>query len=212
MLKKKDKDDAVSALSRRERSKADKMRRILAAGDKLFSRQGFDKTTVQQIADEADVGAGTLFLYVSDKSELLLKLFHSAIDLELKQAIKRLKAGKNLSAAVKRFLMDLMSPYEKDRELSRVFFREFLFHKGQVRAELDQQASEILQALQRAIQAAQADGQVDARADSSAGALQIYAIFHATLAFHLADCLQGPPNLTLESLLHSAWHGLAPRA
>jgi AcrR family transcriptional regulator len=210
MLKKK--DVVPSVPSRRERSKADKMRRILAAGDKLFSRQGFDKTTVQQIADEADVGAGTLFLYVSDKSELLLKLFHSAIELELKQAIKRLKAGKKLVAAIKRFLMDLMGPYEKDRELSRVFFREFLFHKGQVRAELNQQASEILQALQEAIKAAQADGQVDARVDSSVAALQIYAIFHATLAFHLSDCLQGSPNLTLESLLRSAWQGMAPRA
>jgi AcrR family transcriptional regulator len=74
----KENDTIRNAPSRREGSKADKMRRILAAGNKLFSRQGFDKTTVQQIADEADVGAGTLFLYVSDTSELLLKLFHSA--------------------------------------------------------------------------------------------------------------------------------------
>lgn len=210
MLKKN--DTVQSAPSRRERSKADKMRRILAAGDKLFSRQGFDKTTVQQIADEADIGAGTLFLYVSDKSELLLKLFHSAIELELKQAIKRLKAGKKFVATIRKFLIDMMGPYERDRELSKVFFREFLFHKGQIRAELDQQASEILQALQEAIKAAQADGQIDARVDPSVGALQIYAIFHATLAFHLADCLPGSPNLTMESLLHSAWQGLAPRA
>jgi AcrR family transcriptional regulator len=202
---------AKSGPSRRERGKADKMRRILAAGDKLFSQQGFDKTTVQQIADEADVGAGTLFLYVSDKSELLLKVFHSEIEVELRQAIIRLKAGKKFVAAIRRFLLNLMGPYEKDRELSRVFFREFLFHKGKVRAELDQQASQILQALQEAIKAAQADGQIDARVDSSAGALQIYGIFHATLAFHLADCLQGSPKLTLESLLHSAWLGMAPR-
>ena len=209
MLKKN--DTVQSAPSRRERSKADKMRRILAAGENLFSRQGFDKTTVQQIADEADVGAGTLFLYVSDKSELLLKLFHSAMELELKRAIRRLKTEKKPVAAIRRFLLDLMGPYEKDRELSKVFFREFLFHKGQIRAELDQQTSEILQALQEAVKAAQADRQVDARVDPSVGALQIYAIFHATLAFHLADCLPGAPNLTMESLLHSAWQGLAPR-
>jgi AcrR family transcriptional regulator len=208
MLKK---NMAQTVPSRRERSKADKMRRILAAGDKLFSRRGFDQTTVQQIADEADVGAGTLFLYVSDKSELLLKLFHGAIELELEQAIQRLKAGKKFVRSVKRFLMDLMRPYQKDLELSKVFFREFLFHKGQIRAALDQQASEVLQALQEAIKTAQSDGQVDARVDPAVGALQIYAIFHATLAFHLSDCLQGAPELTLESLLQSAWLGMAPR-
>ncbi len=41
-------------LSRSERSKADKIRRILATGEKLFSRNGFDGVTEQQIADEAD--------------------------------------------------------------------------------------------------------------------------------------------------------------
>lgn len=197
--------------SRRERGKAEKMRRILATADQLFAHQGFDKTTVQQIADQADIGAGTLFLYFSDKNEILLKLFHSAVELELNQAIKRLKNGKKFLAAVRKFLLDQMKPFEKDRELSKVFFREFLFHKGQVRADLDRQAAEIMQALLEAIKAAQAKAEIDAHLDPAAGALQIYAIFHATLAFHLADCLPASPQLTLESLLNSAWQGMAPR-
>jgi Bacterial regulatory proteins, tetR family len=48
-----------SKQSRQERGKAGKMRRILAAGEKLFSNQRFDGTTVQQVADEADVAVGT---------------------------------------------------------------------------------------------------------------------------------------------------------
>jgi len=198
--------------SRRERSKADKMRRILAAGEKLFSKQGFDGTTVQQIADEADVAVGTLFLYISDKSELLLRLFHDATDLELEQAVRRMKAGRKFLPAVRRFLEDLILPYEKDRELAKVFWREFLFHKGEVRAELDKQASEILRALAEVIAIAQKRGDIDQRVDPAVGALQLYAIFHATLAFHLADCLPDrSPSLTLNALLQSAWLGLAPR-
>jgi len=198
--------------SRRERSKADKMRRILAAGEKLFSKQGFDGTTVQQIADEADVAVGTLFLYISDKSELLLRLFHYATDLELGQAVRRMKASRKFLPAVRRFLVDLILPYEKDRELAKVFWREFLFHKGEVRAELDKQASEILRALAELIAIAQKRGEIDELVDPSVGALQLYAIFHATLAFHLADCLPGrSPSPTLNALLQSAWLGLAPR-
>ena len=202
-----------SKTSRRERSKADKMRRILAAGEKLFSKQGFDGTTVQQIADEADVAVGTLFLYVSDKSELLLRLFHYAMELELEQAVRRMKANRKFVPAVRRFLEDLIVPYEKDRELAKVFWREFLFHKGEVRAELDKQASEILQALAESIAIAKKRGDIDKRVDPSVGALQLYAIFHATLAFHLADCLPGgSPSLTLNALLQSAWIGMAPRS
>jgi AcrR family transcriptional regulator len=198
--------------SRRERSKADKMRRILAAGDKLFSKQGFDGTTVQHIADEADIAVGTLFLYISDKSELLLRLFHYSTDLELGQAVRRMKGGRKFLPAVRRFLEDLILPYEKDRELAKVFWREFLFHKGEVRAELDKQASEILRALAEAIVIAQKRREIDERVDPGVGALQLYAIFHATLAFHLADCLPGgSPSLTLNALLQSAWLGMAPR-
>lgn len=198
--------------SRRERSKTDKMRRILAAGEKLFSKQGFDGTTVQQIADEADIAVGTLFLYISDKSELLLKLFHNAIDRELKQAVRRMKANRKFLPSVRRFLEDLIVPYGKNRELAKVFWREFLFHKGEVRAELDKQASEVTQALGEAIAVAQKRGDIDKSVDPAVGALQLYAIFHATLAFHLADCLPDKsPNLTLNALLQSAWLGLAPR-
>src|SRR5271163_809808 len=145
------KNTSKSKPSRRERSKADKMRRILAAGEKLFTKQGYDGTTVQQIADEADIAVGTLFLYVSDKSELLLRLFHYATDLELGPAVRRMKAGRKFLPAVRRFLEDLILPYEKDRELAKVFWREFLFHKGGVRAELDKQASEILRVLAETI-------------------------------------------------------------
>jgi AcrR family transcriptional regulator len=206
------KNPSKSKPSRRERSKADKMRRILAAGEKLFSKQGFDGTTVQQIADEADVAVGTLFLYISDKSELLLRLFHYTTDLELGQAVRRMKAGRKFLPAVRRFLEDLIRPYEKDRELAKVFWREFLFHKGEVRAELDKQASEILRALAEAIAIAQKRREINERVDPSVGALQLYAIFHATLAFHLADCLPGgSPSLTLNALLQSAWLGMAPR-
>jgi AcrR family transcriptional regulator len=198
--------------SRRERSKADKMRRILAAGEKLFSHQGFDGTTVQQIADEADVAVGTLFLYISDKSELLLRLFLIAMDLELQQAVKRLKKDKRFMPAVKRFLTDLMVPYERDRELAKVFWREFLFHKGKVRSELDQQTKEVLRALEEKIVTAQTKGEIDDNVDAPVGALHLYGIYHATLAFSLADCLPGTsPGLTLDSLLQSAWRGIAPR-
>jgi len=189
------------------------MRRILAASQKLFSSQGFDGTTVQRIADEADIAVGTLFLYVSDKSELLLRLFHNAVGVDLDQAVRRMKASKRFVPAVRRFLLDLMVPFEANRELAKVFWREFLFHKGQLRDELDQQAAAILQALAERIGAAQLKDEIDKRVDPAAGALQLYAIFHATLAFHLADCLPDKsPSVTLDALLQSAWFGMAPRS
>ena len=59
-------------VGRRERNKEEKRERILAAASELFAVRGVDEVTTQQIADAADIGAGTLFLYAKNKGELLL--------------------------------------------------------------------------------------------------------------------------------------------
>ena len=59
-------------VGRRERNKQQKLDRITAAASELFAVHGVDEVTTQQIADKADIGAGTLFLYAKTKGELLL--------------------------------------------------------------------------------------------------------------------------------------------
>ncbi|MFC4507706.1 MULTISPECIES: TetR/AcrR family transcriptional regulator [Streptomyces] len=63
---------APQPVGRRERNKQDKLDRIIAAASELFAEHGVDEVTTQQIADEADIGTGTLFLYAKTKGELLL--------------------------------------------------------------------------------------------------------------------------------------------
>lgn len=63
---------ATEPLGRRERNKQAKLKRITAAAGELFAAHGIDEVTTQQIADAADIGTGTLFLYAKTKGELLL--------------------------------------------------------------------------------------------------------------------------------------------
>src|SRR3954467_5834204 len=63
---------APRPLGRRERNKQAKLERITAAATELFAEHGVDEVTTQQIADKADIGTGTLFLYARTKGELLL--------------------------------------------------------------------------------------------------------------------------------------------
>jgi AcrR family transcriptional regulator len=62
----------ASQPSRRERNKQEKPDRIIAAASGLFAEHGVEEVTTQQIADKADIGTGTLFLYAKTKGELLL--------------------------------------------------------------------------------------------------------------------------------------------
>lgn len=75
-------------LGRRERNKQEKLDRIITAASKLFAENGVEDVTTQQIADKADIGTGTLFLYAKSKGELLLLVqnAHYAEALERGQA------------------------------------------------------------------------------------------------------------------------------
>lgn len=75
-------------LGRRERNKQEKLDRITAAATELFAEYGVEDVTTQQIADKADIGTGTLFLYAKTKGELLLLVqnAHYAEALERGQA------------------------------------------------------------------------------------------------------------------------------
>ncbi len=66
-------------VGRREQNKLEKRERIREAAQKLFSRQGYDATTVRQVADEAEVASGTVFLYARDKEDLLFLVMHERL-------------------------------------------------------------------------------------------------------------------------------------
>jgi AcrR family transcriptional regulator len=58
-------------LSRRERKKQETRLQLIKAALQLFREHGYDATTVEQIADAADVAKGTFFNYFETKETIL---------------------------------------------------------------------------------------------------------------------------------------------
>ena len=73
------------AMSRRERKKAAVRAQIMAAGIELFSRHGIEEVTVDQIAEAADVGKGTIYNYFEAKEDIVVAFM---VDLERKVRAK----------------------------------------------------------------------------------------------------------------------------
>ena len=65
------KHDALP-VSLRERHKQRVMQQIIAAAEALFRAQGFDRTTMDEIAEKAEISRATLFNYFPSKEALLL--------------------------------------------------------------------------------------------------------------------------------------------
>ena len=74
-------DRAVDAAgSRRGRPPGTSRRELELIALRLFSDQGFDSTTIEQIAVEAGVSKRTFFRYFSSKSAVLWSEFDTEVD------------------------------------------------------------------------------------------------------------------------------------
>lgn len=72
---------------RKLREREQRRRQILKAARKVFSSNGFTKTTMEDIAREAELSPGTLYLYFKNKDEL-----YASLSVEvLKHLLDRLK-------------------------------------------------------------------------------------------------------------------------
>jgi len=70
----------------------DKHQKILTAAIKIFGEKGFFNARISDIAKEAKVADGTIYLYFNNKHDILLTLFDEEIGkliLQIRDAIKR---------------------------------------------------------------------------------------------------------------------------
>lgn len=117
---------AVAKLTRRERGKGEKLKRIRSVAHRLFSSQGFENTTTKQIAAEADIGAGTLFLYAPTKEDLLVLIFQDEVGHAVDAAFESIPS-KPLLAQVIHVFDAITTLHAADPALARVFVKELPF-------------------------------------------------------------------------------------
>ena len=72
--------------SRREHNKQQCRARILKASRQLFSAQGFEQTTMEEVALRAEVSKATLYNYFTNKDSLLMGIAEAALD-EIRQLV-----------------------------------------------------------------------------------------------------------------------------
>jgi AcrR family transcriptional regulator len=64
----------------REQHKADRTRRILQAASEMFRDQGYDAVRIEDIAQRAEVSAGTCYNYFSTKGDILLAIVSMEVE------------------------------------------------------------------------------------------------------------------------------------
>ena len=65
----------IHSAPERSGERSDKRERILGAAERVFARRGFFAARVSEIAKDAGVADGTIYLYFKSKDDLLISLF-----------------------------------------------------------------------------------------------------------------------------------------
>ncbi|HJX79011.1 TetR/AcrR family transcriptional regulator [Glutamicibacter sp.] len=117
----------VPPLGRRERNKQAKLERIITAASELFAAHGVDDVTTGQIADAADIGTGTLFLYAKTKGELLLLVQNRHYAKALEEGQKAAGAKAEALDAVMALIAPIVECNRVQVQNGRTYLREMLF-------------------------------------------------------------------------------------
>ncbi|MFD4957578.1 TetR/AcrR family transcriptional regulator [Microbacterium sp. NPDC058389] len=175
---------------RRERNKDAKRAAIFDAAATLFEAHGFAAVTTQQIAEHADVAAGTVFRYASSKAELLLMVYN----VEFERAVAR---GQDAAvrhaareAAVTALLAPLLEWGSTHAENTLAYQRELLFGTAneRYRAEGLELAADLVARIAAIITRPEPSGDDALQAARSVfGALHLALIEVATGVWHIAD-------------------------
>lgn len=120
-------DDKPVRLGLRERNKLDKISRIRSAALELFETKGYDATTTREIAELADVGIGTVFMYANDKRDLLFLIFNDDLDRVVDEAFVHVDARKSLSLQAFTVFSHFYKAFHPRANLARILLRELVF-------------------------------------------------------------------------------------
>jgi AcrR family transcriptional regulator len=120
-------NDNPVRLGRRERSKLDKISRIRSAALDLFETKGYDETTTREIAEQADVGIGTVFMYANDKRDLLFLIFNDVLDQVVDEAFSRVDKRALLSSQMHTVFGCFYEAFHPHAPLARILLRELVF-------------------------------------------------------------------------------------
>ncbi|MEJ7598028.1 MAG: TetR/AcrR family transcriptional regulator [Kofleriaceae bacterium] len=175
-----------------DRSAGDKRARILAAAERVFAKRGFFAARVSEIAKDAGVADGTIYLYFKSKDDLLISLFEARmkqVNAALREAVAAVPPADQLRAFIRTYLR-LVNDEPAAAEVLTIELRQSSkFMKEYENVEF----ADFLRMLGGLVAASQARGEIEASIPNHVAARMIFGMLdELALAWVLAK--QPAPN------------------
>ncbi|MFP4392616.1 MAG: TetR/AcrR family transcriptional regulator [Desulfohalobiaceae bacterium] len=108
----------------RSSKKNDKYQQILEAAIKIFARQGYFNSTISQIAREAGVADGTIYLYFKNKDDILDNFFSYKTGQVFSRFKQEVDRADNALDKLRNLIHRQLEEFEMNREMAIVYQME----------------------------------------------------------------------------------------
>jgi AcrR family transcriptional regulator len=106
----------------REKKKASTREALLASAQELFLKQGFQKTTVEEIAEGAVTTKFTFYQYFQSKDEVLEELHTEGIKKAMGGSGVLIEQGLPLAVVLEQLVSNFADYYDENKDLARMYF------------------------------------------------------------------------------------------
>lgn len=117
VIKKQDKTDKFNN---------DKYHQILNAAIKIFAEQGYHNSTISQVAREAGVADGTIYIYFKNKADILFNFFSYKTRRVFDQFKEAVDKSENAEDKLRNLIRRHFDEFQNDPHMAVVFQREAL--------------------------------------------------------------------------------------
>lgn len=98
----------------------DKYYRIINAATKIFAKKGFYQAKVSEIAKEAKVADGTIYLYFENKDSILISLFEEQMKRVLDNMRKEITKEKDALKKIEKFALNHLKLIEQNKAMAEI--------------------------------------------------------------------------------------------
>lgn len=97
-----------------------KYRKIIAAATKVFAKNGFYKAKVSEIAKEAGIADGTIYIYFKHKDDILIALFEEKMKEVLDNMKKQISLESDPLKKIERFALLHLKLIEDNKDMAEI--------------------------------------------------------------------------------------------
>ena len=107
-----------------QKNKSEKYNKILNSAGAVFAQFGFYKATISQIAAQAGVADGTLYLYFKNKEDILYQFINFKTKFVFKEMHAAVKMGSNAEEKLRQLIRCHLREFQNDKNMAVIFQSE----------------------------------------------------------------------------------------